>query len=203
MDLISFLPPFYDDNATMHELQSILSTEIQNVANSFGETIDECFVNTAADLLSRYEKIYGIKVDVSKSNGYRRERIRAKIIGTGTVTAQMIKDAAAIYSNAEVELIEDVANYSFKIKFVGTRGTPSNMADLALTIEEIKPAHLSYTFEYVYRAHAELYAYTHEQLSAYTHEQLREGDLQTDTARYLTGNWDDTYNWNDALTWKE
>lgn len=150
MDLMTFLPPFYEDNASMEELQSILSNDINALASKFSETIDQCFVNTATSLLSRYEKIYGLQVDVSKSDEFRRERIRAKIRGTGTVTKQMIIDTARSYSNGEVEVIEDPVNYSFKIKFVGTRGIPANMADLTLTIEEIKPAHLSYTFEFTY-----------------------------------------------------
>ncbi|WIV13966.1 putative phage tail protein [Proteiniborus sp. MB09-C3] len=172
---MTLLPDYYKGNLTMEELQSILSTDINSFASSLNKTIDQCFVNTATALLSRYEKIYGIEVDVSKSDEFRRERIRAKIRGTGTVTKQMIVDVAKSYSNGEVEVIEDNENYSFRIKFVGTLGVPANMADLTLTIEEIKPAHLSFTFEYVYRTHAELSHYTHAQLSAYTHAQLREG----------------------------
>jgi len=172
MDL---LPPYYDDNKTMKELQSILSADVNSLASGLSETIDQCFVNTATSLLSRYEKIYGLNVDVSKSNEFRRERIRAKIRGTGTVTKQMVIDTARSYSNGEVEVIEDPSNYSFAIKFVGTFGIPANMADLTLTIEEIKPAQLSFTFEYVYRTHAQLSKYTHAQLSMYTNSQLREG----------------------------
>lgn len=172
-DLMELLPPIYEKNSTMEELQSILSLKINSLASSFDETIDECFVNTASSLLSRYEKIYGLKVDVSKSNSFRRERIKAKIIGVGTVTKQMIIDTAASYSNGEVEVIEEPGNYSFKIKFVGTLGMPPNMADLTLTIEEIKPAHLTYTFEYVYNTNSVLKNHTHAQLSAYTHYQLR------------------------------
>ena len=175
MDLMTLLPDYYKGNLTMEELQSILNIDINTLASGFDETIDQCFVNTATSLLSRYEKIYGIQVDVSKSNEFRRERIRAKIRGTGTVTKQMIVDVAASYSNGEVEVIEDSTNYSFIVKFIGTLGIPGNMADLTLTIEEIKPAHLAYTFEYVYRTHAVLSGYTHAQLSAYTHQQLREG----------------------------
>ena len=140
----------YDDNETMKELQGILSTDINTLAANFNETIDECFVETASALLSRYETIYGLEVDVSKSDSFRRERIKAKIRGTGTVTKQMIIDVAKSYSNGEVEVIEDPTNYTFVVKFIGTLGIPANMADLTLTIEEIKPAHLSYTFEYTY-----------------------------------------------------
>lgn len=134
----------------MEALQGILSTDINTLAGKLDETIDECFINTASALLSRYEEIYGIQVDVNKSDEFRRERIRAKIRGIGTVTKQMIIDTASSFSNGEVEVVEDPANYSFKIKFVGVRGIPANMADLTLTIEEIKPAHLAFTFEYTY-----------------------------------------------------
>lgn len=177
MDLMSLLPDYYRDNHTMEELQGLLSSDISKLVGNLNETIDQCFVNTATSLLSRYEKIYGIQVDVSKSNEFRRERIRAKIRGVGTVTKKMIEATARSYSNGEVEVIEDPANYSFKIKFVGTKGLPPNMADLTLTIEEIKPAHLTYTFEYVYRTHRELAGYTHAQLSTYTHAIIREGEM--------------------------
>lgn len=175
VDLMTLLPPTYEDNTTMEELQGILSTDINGLAAKFGETVNECFVNTANRLLSRYEKIYGLQIDVSKSNEFRRERILAKVRGIGTTTKQMIKDTAAAYSNGEVEVIEDPANNKFIVKFVGTLGIPENMDALTLTIEEIKPAHLSYTFEYSFRRYEELAGYTHQQLSAFTHQELREG----------------------------
>lgn len=168
MNLMELLPDYYRGNFTMEELQGILNIDINALANNFDETIDQCFVNTASSLLSRYEKIYGIEVDVSKSNSFRRERIRAKIRGTGTVTKQMIMDTAASYSNGEVEVIENFSDYSFRIKFVGTLGIPANMADLKLTIEEIKPAHLSFTFEFTYITWNEVedYNYTWDEWNA-------------------------------------
>ncbi len=173
MDLMTVLPEYYAGNRTMEELQKILSTGINNQAAGLDETIDQCFVNTATALLSRYEKIYGIQVDVSKSDEFRRERIKAKIKGVGTVTKQMLIDTAAAYSNGEVEVLEDPVNYSFKVKFIGTLGVPQNMADLILTIEEIKPAHLKYIFEYMYNANSRLSLFTHSQLVVYTQYQLR------------------------------
>lgn len=172
---MELLPEYYMGNNTMEELQSILSTDINSLASGFDETIDQCFINTVTALLARYEKIFDLNIDVSKSDEFRRERIRAKVRGTGTVTKQMIVDVAKAYSNGEVEVFENPASYSFIVRFVGTLGIPGNMADLTLTIEEIKPAHLSFIFEYVYRTHSELTMYTHAQLNAYTHAQIREG----------------------------
>lgn len=173
MELMKLLPPIYEGNKTMRELQSILTADVNNMAANLNETVDECFVETATALLSRYEKLYALSVDVTKSDTFRRERIKAKIKGVGTVTRQMIIDTAASYSNGQVEVIEIPDTYSFIIKFVGTKGIPANMRDLTITIEEIKPAHLSYAFEYVYNTWKDISGMTWSEAAAYTWEELR------------------------------
>lgn len=177
MDLMELLPPVYDENTTMQKLQGILSDKVNAAISGTGVTIDECFIETASALLARYEKIYGITVDVTKSDAFRREILRAKIAGVGTVTKQMLIDTAASYSNGTVEVIEHPETYSFVVKFTGTLGIPPNMAGLTNTINEIKPAHLAFSFEYTYRTHGMLTGYTHALLAAYTHETIRGGTM--------------------------
>lgn len=173
MDLMILLPDYYGENETMIRLQSILSAETEKLDTDLSQTISECFVSTASAMLLRYEKLYGLEVDVSKSDAFRRERIKAKIAGAGTTTKQMIINIAKSYSNGEVVVFEDNANNRFTIKFVGTLGIPGNIADLKLTIEEIKPAHLAVKYEYVYNTWGNLSALTWEQAGAYTWEQIR------------------------------
>jgi uncharacterized protein YmfQ (DUF2313 family) len=173
VDLIQLLPSQFAENEKMIKLQGILSNNVNSLAADMGETIDQCFVSTATNVLSRYEKLYGIEVDVSKSNLFRRERIKAKIRGVGTATKNMIIDTAAAYSNGEVAVIEDAANNSFTIKFVGTKGIPLNMDGLTLTINEIKPAHLAFTFEYVFNTWNDIRGMTWNEANAYTWEGLR------------------------------
>ena len=177
MDLMKLLPEYYVGNLTMEELQSILSHKVDALAKAKQVTLDQGFINTATELLSRYETIFGLSVDVSKDDTFRRERIKAKIAGSGTTTKQMIKDVASAYSNGEVEVIENNPDSYFIIRFVGTIGIPANMGDLTLTIEEIKPAHLEYRFEFIYNTHNDLAIYTHEHLSGFNHNQVREEDL--------------------------
>ncbi|MFT4005204.1 MAG: DUF2313 domain-containing protein [Lacrimispora sp.] len=173
MNLMTLLPDYYGENETMIRLQSILSAETEKLDTGLSQTILECFVNTAGAMLSRYEKLYGLEVDVSKSDAFRRERIKAKIAGAGTTTKQMIINTAKSYSNGEVEVFEDNANNRFTIKFVGILGIPGNLADLKLTIEEIKPAHLAVTYEYVYNTWTNLSVLTWKQAIAYKWEQIR------------------------------
>lgn len=172
--LMDYLPEFYAGNTTMTELQNILTTQINNAAVSKDTTVNECFVNTASNLLSRYENLCGIEVNTTDSDAIRRERIVAKFIGTGTTTKQMIKDVASAFSNGEVEVIEDNANYRFTVKFVSQVGVPPGLDGLNVQIELIKPAHLQVVYELIYRTYRELKAYTYRQLSSYTYKQLRE-----------------------------
>ena len=173
MELIKVLPPYYDENVPMQALQSILSKETDELEIELSNTISECFVATASKLLSRYENLLGLTVDVMKSDDFRRERICAKMAGTGTTTKSMIEDVASSYSNGEVEVIEDPANSRFTIRFVGTLGIPGNIADLKLTIEEIKPAHLVAEYEYIYNTWSDGEVLTWDEASAYTWEEIR------------------------------
>ncbi len=173
MELIRLLPDYYEENQTMQELQEILSEEVGKLDERLQVTIEECAVMLASELLERYEKIFGLSTGAGRPIQARRERIAAKISGAGTTTKAMIKDVSSRYSGGEVEIIENNANSHFTVKFVGTIGIPANMEDLTRTIEEIKPAHLAFDYEYVYNTHAALGKFTHAQLAAYTHYQLR------------------------------
>lgn len=175
MDLMKLLPGYYAGNITMETLQRLLSEETVELERALSDAIKNCFVTTATGmgLLSRYEELYGLDVQTKESDEYRRERIIAKIMGSSTTTKELIRRISAVYSNGEAEVIEDNVHYKFTIRFTGIIGIPKGLESLRATIEEIKPAHLVVTFEYIYNTHAALHRFTHEQLHSYTHEQLR------------------------------
>ena len=174
MELINLLPEsVYESNETMKFLQNLLSAEVNKLDDTLSNTILECFAITATRLLSRYEQMLGLTVKSEKSDVFRRERICAKISGARTTTKEMIVDVASRYSNGDVEVIEDNENYAFTIKFVGVHGIPGNMADLKLTIEEIKPAHLSVLYEYTYATWSDVSRLTWDDAASYTWKELR------------------------------
>ena len=173
MQLISFLPDYYDDNETMQLLQDILSKETDKLEENLSITILECFSATSSKLLDRYERMYGLQTDITMSDSYRRERITAKLAGAGTTTKDMIREVAANYSNGEVEIIENNEANSFVVKFIGTIGIPGNMESLKMTIEEIKPAHLEVIYEYIYQAWDFISSLTWEDARTYKWNELR------------------------------
>jgi hypothetical protein len=97
----------------------------------------------------------------------------SKLRGAGTTTKAMIQNVAESFSNGEVTILEYNFECRFEVKFVGTIGVPPNMDDLTVAIEEIKPAHLTYSYVYIYNTYGDLHRLTYGELERYTYDQLR------------------------------
>ena len=171
MSLINKLPSFYGNNITK-SIQNSLDIEANSVNETLEELLNQFFVNSATYGLDSWEKMLGI----SKNNfdyTTRRENIKAKMRSRGTTSIDVIKNICEAYSNGEVEIIVNHADYSFVIDFVGSIGVPKAFAELDKTVEEIKPCHLAHSYKFNYNTHSNLANYTHEQLANYTHEEIR------------------------------
>ncbi len=175
--LIDLLPEFYRESAQVVDLQGAFQHWTDAAQAARDDLMAQMNVATATWGLVTWEKALGLTTDAAKSNEYRRTRIMSKLRGQGTTTKAMIENVAESFSNGDVTIIEYSAESRFEVKFVGTLGIPPNMDDLTAAIEEIKPAHLAYSYVYVYRRNEQLTPYTHTQLAAYTHATLREGAM--------------------------
>lgn len=174
MPLIDLLTPNYKESPEVVEIQGAFNTQIEALIAAKEDLFAQFDVITATWGLVLWEKAYGLKTDLSKPYDYRRTRILSKMRGQGSTTKAMIQNVAESFTYGQVDVLEYPSEYRFEVKFTGTLGIPPNMEDLTAAIEEIKPAHLAYSYVIVYRTHAQLAQYTHTQLSAYTHKQLRE-----------------------------
>lgn len=168
------MPKYYKTSRVIDNINAANAAELTTFKAALQDVLDQFFIETADYTLSRWEQELGLEVTENYNTAYRRTRIKARMRGQGTVTVKLIKNVSESFSNGQVEIIEDAAAYTFTIKFVGTVGIPPNMEDLTSAIEDIKPAHLDYSFEYTFNTNAVLSNFTHAQLSAYSHQQLRE-----------------------------
>lgn len=150
VNLMKYLPDIYQDSTQMNDLQQSIGKEFGMLSYNIGELLNQMYVDTATWGLKLWEKQMRIQTDTSKSNTARREIIKAKLRGAGTTTKSMIKNTAMAFSGGDVDVIEYPKESRFVIQFVGVLGIPPNMAGLIQSIEEIKPAHLSYSFKYTY-----------------------------------------------------
>ncbi|ANB62269.1 YmfQ family protein [Anoxybacteroides amylolyticum] len=173
VDLFQYLPDYYQG---IREFQQIMSTEGEELGQllfEIDQLLDQFSVGTATWGLSFWESELGLVVDTTKSIEWRRERIKAKLRGFGTVTKQMIQNAAAAFSGGEVDVIEYPAEHRFEIKFIGVKGIPPNMAGFIEMLEQIKPAHLAYSFKYTYTVWDVVKSLTWAQASLKTWNELK------------------------------
>lgn len=148
--LLSYMPKYYRKSKVINNINNSNFIELNNLYNRLNSVLNQFFIDSADFSLEKWEKELGIEVNNNYNTDFRRSRIISKLRGQGTVTVKLIKNVAESFSNGEVDVIEDNHNYSFKVKFIGTRGLPPNLDDFKNSIEDIKPAHLSCIFEFTW-----------------------------------------------------
>lgn len=150
VDLAGYAPPFLAEVLELAEIYRTEGSEIGLLQHELRDLLDQCFIETATWGLLRWEKMLGVATNMSLTYEQRREILMAKLRGQSTTTKQMIRDTAAAFSGGEVRVIEDNSKHHFIVRFVGVKGIPRNMQAFIDMLEDIKPAHLSYSFEYTY-----------------------------------------------------
>jgi hypothetical protein len=173
IDLARYAPPFLAD---VRELKAIYETEgyaVGLMEHELSDLLDQCFISTATWGLTRWEEVYGLVTNMALSYEQRREILVAKLRGQGTTTAQMIQETAETFSGGEIQVIEDNPNYHFIVRFIGVKGIPRNMNAFIAMLEDIKPAHLSYSFEYRYTTWGELINRSWTSVSGFTWDSIR------------------------------
>lgn len=173
IDLKRYVPLFVSEKAEMDALYVAQGYECGLLRYYVADLIDQCFVRTATWGLVRWEQVFGITTNLFLTYEQRREAVIAKIRGQETTTVEVLRRTALAFTGVEAVVVEDYANYWFYIKFVSAYGIPPNIRQLMDAIEEIKPAHLGFSFLYRYVIWNELRPYVWDDLRVYTWAGLR------------------------------
>src|SRR5690606_3584657 len=174
-DLMKYLPPYYEKSTIMKAIQDAYSTELGYIYFFLEDFLRQFLTPVTATWgLAFWEQELGLKPDTSKTYEARREIILARLQGIGTVTKDVIKQIAEDFSGGEVEVIEYPAEHRFVVKFVGTIGVPKNIDSFIEIIEDCKPAHLVYFFEYTFAKWDWVKELTWAQAGTMTWNQLKE-----------------------------
>lgn len=167
------MPNYYRTSKVIDSLNNVNAQELVDFDKKLDGVLNQFFLDTADYSLGRWEKELEIEINNSYDVEFRRSRIRSKLRGQGTITVNLIKNVAESFSNGEVDVIEDNPQYSFTVKFVGTKGIPPNLNDLKKAIEDIKPAHLLAIYKFTYTVWQEVKAITWGQVKTRTWEELK------------------------------
>ena len=104
----------------------------------------------------------------------RKNRIIYTLLYKNIFTPHVLKEQSKIFTNGEIEVIENYNDYSFIIKFTSVVGIPSNLDNFKNFIYINKPAHLNFSIEFRYNTHGQVKnkELSHKYLKKYTHKQI-------------------------------
>ncbi len=102
----------------------------------------------------------------------RRERLKAKLRGSGTTTPQMVKNIALAFDCGDIDIIFIPSEYKVKIKYVSKKGVPKNENDFKKAIQDIMPAHLVLEYLYTYTTWNFIKLETWNNLSGFTWQEV-------------------------------
>ncbi|MBH5316693.1 DUF2313 domain-containing protein [Paenibacillus sp. GSMTC-2017] len=149
-DLHKYLPDWMRLGFNVRKLLELIADQLGILGAFIIETRMQKSIDHATWGLVDWEKDFGLMSESSLSSNRRREIVKAKLIGAGTTTNEMVVRTAAAFSGGEVDVVEYAAESRVEIVFIGVKGIPPNMAAFIRMLEDIKPAHLTYSFRYTY-----------------------------------------------------
>lgn len=129
-------------------------------------------IDSTEETISRWEKFMELKPVDNYSLQDRIERVIYTIQAKGIFTPSFLKEQAKLFTNGEIEVIENFNDYHFIITFTSVIGIPPNMDNFKEMIELNKPAHLTYEIKYRYRTWGELSPYKWKELEPFTWDEI-------------------------------
>lgn len=132
--------------------------------------------------VANYERF----MELDYKNGWslqdRKDRIIYTLLSKNIFTPHVLKEQAKIFTNGEIEVIEDYGNYSFTIKFTSVVGIPQNLENFKNFIYINKPAHLNFKIEFRYNTHNQVAYLLHNSLKVKNHKEIYDTRLYEDSA---------------------
>ncbi len=173
-EMLTYIPDYYLTSAVVLALLSAEGPEIDSVRAAFQDVLNQFYATTATDAgLTLWENELGLSTLGTRTIEERRSRVISKLRGVGTVTNDLLKSVAESYENGSIDIIENAAGYSVTVKFVDQRGIPSNINDLEAAIQEIIPAHIALTFQFIYTTWGEVKTLTWAEVATGTWADLK------------------------------
>ncbi len=143
--LVSYVSPIYDKSYVGLSIFEVLGIEIDEVNKWVGELKYQAFPQTVTWAIEYWENRFNIPVDNSLDLDFRRRRLISKLTERAPLNPERVKKIATLASGVDVDVIEDIAPYTFSI-VMPPHDIPINYASMCKKIVEIKPSHLSFYF---------------------------------------------------------
>ena len=152
---------------------------VKNDIQKYKELLFIAFFNEQQ--VANYERFMELDYKSGWSLQDRKDRIIYTLLSKNIFTPHVLKEQAKIFTNGEIEVIENYNDYSFIIKFTSVVGIPQNLDNFKNFIYINKPAHLNFSIEFRYNTHNQVAYLLHNSLKLKTHKQIYDTRLYEDS----------------------
>lgn len=160
-------------NSLMKDLFNSIKIQVDTGKDDISQYNTYTFIiDSTEETISRWEKFMKLKPMENYTLQDRIERVIYTIQAKGIFTPSFLKEQAKIFTNGEIEVIENFNDYHFIISFTSVIGIPPNMDNFKEMVDLNKPAHLTYEVRIRYRTWGELLPYTWGELSPFTWDEI-------------------------------
>ena len=152
-ELLSYYPVFYREVYEMIEILKVQGRLADDMQSSIEQVFSNQFIDSAdSEVISSYEKILGIVPDSTKSIEERRRFVKARLIGSGKISASVITDMIKSYTGGDVKctLAPCDSKKNNKLYINAERGTDSQiyLQEIETLLDERLPAHIEYELSF-------------------------------------------------------
>lgn len=156
VNIARYLPEYLLNDPVFLAMLKAESNEHELQRENLETLLEQFFVTTATESLSKWESFLGIDVDEKKRDEDRRNVIIAKIRGTQTVTLDFMTRLVNTYiADGKAEVVDLPADYSIKIYYHG--GQVTDYDKLHQAIKTYIPAHIGYKISTITRVKRQLH----------------------------------------------
>lgn len=172
-DLTHYVPNFILNMEEFEESLQAAGYEVGQLQNFSEDLENQLYISTATWGIQKWEKIYGISGGKDLPTEKRRAAVFTRVHGAKTFTPLLAESVAKNYTGVDTSVLEDTANYTFTVFFIGCYGMPSGIREFREWLERMKPAHLKALIKYRYVTWKELQKYKWKDLRKYTWGSVR------------------------------
>ncbi|MCU6709393.1 YmfQ family protein [Paenibacillus sp. J5C_2022] len=178
-DLLKRLQTFQRGSKVYQQLFNADAIQINMRKQDIDSIIANLSYDTATWALDIYETELGIVTDKTKTLQERREVIKSKSRGVGTVNEALIKNVADAFTGGSIDV--DFNAGTVTITFIDILGVPTNIDDLKSNLRSLIPSHLAiiYAFKFILYSDIKSLNITYEQIKNMdiTYEEILNGGI--------------------------
>lgn len=141
--MMSYVGSYYGRSRIYKAQNQTKGTEFDLLRSMIDEIADQFFVETATWGIERWEQYCGLQSNDGDRIEVRRQRVISWLQIISPITPKVMRRLCEGAVNAPVEVMENVAPYTFGVYFDFPSTSKINILDLLNVIEEAKPAHLA------------------------------------------------------------